>query len=314
MRAILAVSTLAFLLAPKLARAADPTTAECLAANESSIKLRSDHKLVQARAQLLVCAASSCPEQVRAVCTAHVAQVTAAIPTVVFQASSPAGTELTDVKVTMDGALLASGLQGTALTIDPGQHEFTFETPGQPAVTKTLVIHEGEKDRREKVVIGTEAPPVPPPVTQGPPAAAGTPIPAPPPSPSSGVTPSTPPVADDADGSDARSAWRRRGFITGGVGLAAGVAGGVFAGLAATAWSNAQSECPSHQGCSDQAQHDRSNALTWATASTVTMIVGGVLVATGITFVLAAPSAGDATPPAVSVGVSPVGAEIAGVF
>ena len=55
----------------------------------------------------------------------------------------------------MDGEVLTEKLEGTALSLDPGPHNLTFEAPGQPTVTKQIVVREGEKDRREMVQVGT---------------------------------------------------------------------------------------------------------------------------------------------------------------
>ena len=54
----------------------------------------------------------------------------------------------------MDGQPIAERLEGTALSIDPGAHTFTFETAGQANIEKQFVVHEGEKDRRERIVFG----------------------------------------------------------------------------------------------------------------------------------------------------------------
>jgi hypothetical protein len=158
------------LAAPVDARAADPTTADCLAANNSAIDLRNDHKLRAARNQLLVCAASSCPADIRKECLRKVDEINAQIPTVTFEAKEAAsGKDLAAVKVTLDGQPLADRLEGTALSVDPGEHIFTFETEGQAPVTKQLVIIEAQKDRRETIVLGT---PPPGPATPPPPAVA----------------------------------------------------------------------------------------------------------------------------------------------
>jgi len=58
-----------------LAQAADPTLSDCIQANEAGIKLRSDNKLRQARAQWLVCAAESCNAEIRNACQARVSEV-----------------------------------------------------------------------------------------------------------------------------------------------------------------------------------------------------------------------------------------------
>jgi hypothetical protein len=134
------------------ANAADPTTADCLAASENSLALKNQHRLLDARARLLVCSASTCPADIRDECIRRVAEVNEAMPTVVFEVKDVAGNDVLNVQVTMDGTPLVSRLEGTALSIDPGEHTFSFASPGQSAVEKKLVIREGEKGRRERVV------------------------------------------------------------------------------------------------------------------------------------------------------------------
>jgi hypothetical protein len=56
----------------RTARAADPTTADCLAASESALKSGNEHKLRAERSQLLVCAAASCPADLRKECASRV--------------------------------------------------------------------------------------------------------------------------------------------------------------------------------------------------------------------------------------------------
>src|SRR5258708_32712612 len=85
------------------ARAADPTTADCLAANESSIALRNQHKLREARSRLLVCSAATCPGDIRDECIRRVGEINAAMPTIVFETKDRAGNDLSAVQVTMDG-------------------------------------------------------------------------------------------------------------------------------------------------------------------------------------------------------------------
>jgi hypothetical protein len=140
--------------------AADPKPAECVAASEASLKMRDQHRLQDAKNQLLVCASASCPADIRAECVLRIERVRASIPTIVFEAKDPAGNDLGAVKVTMDGQPFADSLEGTALALDPGTHTFRFEAPGQPAVEKTLVLREAEKDRHETIIMGatTKAP------------------------------------------------------------------------------------------------------------------------------------------------------------
>jgi len=144
------------LMERSVALAADPTTADCLNANERSIALRNEHQLRAARAELLVCASSSCPEDVRNECARRVAEVNAAMPTIVFEARDLQNNDLSAVAVIMDGQPLVPRLEGTALSIDPGEHQFVFSAHNVAPVQKNLIIREGEKGRREKVILGAE--------------------------------------------------------------------------------------------------------------------------------------------------------------
>jgi hypothetical protein len=138
----------------------------------SALQLRGDHKLIEARTQLLICAALSCPADVRSDCERKVEEVNAALPTVVFEAKDASGADLSGVKVAMDGQPLVEHLDGTAITVNPGEHRFTFEIAGQPPIEKTIVLNEGEKDRHESVAVSAPKPAEalaepPPPVEHG---------------------------------------------------------------------------------------------------------------------------------------------------
>jgi len=143
--------------------AADPTTSDCLSANEASLTARSQNKLRDARTALLKCAAPSCPADVRDECIRGVNEINAALPTLVFEVKDATGADLIEVKVTMDGEPLADRLDGTALPVDPGAHTFSFEAAaGQAKVDKQLVVREGEKDRHERIAFGGPPAPAPP--------------------------------------------------------------------------------------------------------------------------------------------------------
>ena len=154
---VLSISLALTVITARAAQAADPTTAECLSANEASLTARSQQKLRDAREKLLVCAARSCPGDVRDECTRGVNELNAALPTIVFEAKDADGADLIAVKVTMDGEVLTDHLEGTAIPVDPGAHTFSFESAGHPKLEKKLLIREGEKGRRERIVLGAGA-------------------------------------------------------------------------------------------------------------------------------------------------------------
>jgi hypothetical protein len=139
------------------ARAANPTVAECIAASSHAATLQNEHKLRDAREAFLLCASPSCPDEIQEECTRRIVEVNAALPSVVFELKDAAGNDVGGVKVTMDGVAVANRVEGAAILVDPGEHAFTFEAKGQPVVHKTLVVLEGVKERREKIVLGAEA-------------------------------------------------------------------------------------------------------------------------------------------------------------
>ncbi len=225
--------------------------AACIASSEQSLTLRKQGKLHDALQQLAQCADPSCPAEVSAECAQRIASLNAAMPTLILAAKDGAGNDLVDVQVRMDGAPLASKLDGRPLSIDPGEHEFHFEAAGQPSVDKQFVLREGDKDRRESVVLGAALPP-------------------PPPLPPSGPGPSF---------------WtlqRTLAVVSGGVGVVGLGLGTAFGLLAADDQSMQRSNC-SPGACPNraQAQADYSTGNDNATGSTVAFIGGGVFLAAG---------------------------------
>lgn len=269
--------------------AADPTMAGCLAANEGAIKLRVDHKLRQAREQSLLCAAASCPAEVRAACEKRAMDITTAIPTIVFEPRDGHGSELTGVTATMDGEPLTPRLDGTALAVDPGEHTFVFARAGGETAEKRIIIHEGEKDRREPIVIGT-APAV--------------------------VLPAPPP------GASLLGTRRVVGLGLGGagvVGLGVATALGV---VASSAWSRVKTACgpggPTECNTTSPSTvtSDRSTAVTDGTASTVLFVLGGALIAGGAVVFLTAGLGGSGASVAVTptLGPAEAGFSLRGTF
>jgi hypothetical protein len=280
------------------ARAADPTTADCLSSSEASVALRSQHKLRAARAQLLVCATATCPADIRTECVRRVAEVNAAMPTIVFEAKDPAGNDASAVKVSVDGEPLVERLEGTALSIDPGEHTFTFETPGQPAIQKAFVIREGEKDRRERIAFGTPSPDaVPPPVTPA----------------LSTTMPATPVVVEPSHGLGTQ---RILAIVAGGLGVVGLGLGTVFGLQAMSKHNDAAAACPG--ACATQSGVDMWNdARSAGNVSTVAFIVGGVALAGGAAlWFTAKPESGSApsAPVAFGLGVGPGAVQVRGAW
>ncbi len=137
------------------------TKDQCVDANTKAQSLRRDGKFAAAREQLTLCIDQSCPGIVRDDCTQRLDELERAQPTVVFDAKSAVGEDVVLVHVAVDGVRLADVLDGRALGVDPGQHVFTFEVPGQAPTTYRFVLKEGEKDRRERIVLAGAPEPTP---------------------------------------------------------------------------------------------------------------------------------------------------------
>jgi hypothetical protein len=275
--AALAFSALVLLAAN--ASADDPTKDQCIAANEGAQSLRQTGKLQAARAQLLICIATSCPGPVRDDCAERLNDLDRAIPSVVFSAKGNTDADLSAVKVTMDGAPLADRLDGTAISVEPGEHTFEFTAEGYPLVSKRLVIREGVKGRLELIAFATA--PMSPVIDNK----------------KDPVVPVEPkPLGDAPSTAPASSGLKTWGLIVGGAGLA-GVGLGVYFGLRASSkWSSAQDGCkPGQCASGSQAQEDQADASSAGTLSTIAFVIGGTALVTGITLFVLAPSTATAT-------------------
>lgn len=126
----------------------------CADASEKAQSLRMHGKLVDARAQLEICSRSVCPKVVRRDCEQWLTEIDAAMPTFVVLATDADGHDITDVKVSVDGKVVTEHLDGRATPIDVGAHVFVFEHADNPPVKEDVLLHEGEKAKQIRVVIG----------------------------------------------------------------------------------------------------------------------------------------------------------------
>jgi hypothetical protein len=256
---------LAVVAAPTIAVAEAPTKQECAAANEAAQDLRRAGKLRGARARLAMCTAASCPGPIREDCAQRLKEVEAALPSVIFEAKNAAGHDLSDVHVTVDGAALLDKLDGTPVVLDPGEHHLSFEAEGLATTEDTVVLREGERNRRVRITF--------PPLASS----------------------ATKEAAAVAPAPEQSHLQRDLGISLGAAGIAGVIVGAVFGVVAKSTYDNAlQSECggdPNH--CSSQGAQDGRTAHSQATVSTAAFIGGGALLAGGATLYFTAPKSGD---------------------
>ncbi|WP_437581526.1 hypothetical protein [Sorangium sp. So ce887] len=175
---------------------AEPHKRACAAAYERAQGLRRDGKLLAAREALIACSQPTCPAAAVADCGPWLAEVEKSLPTVVIAARDAHGRERLDVRVLVDGRLLAAALDGKALPVDPGPHTFRYQPAWGPAVEERVLIREGEKNRALTVALGASsagAPASPPPPAASPPAASPPAVP-PPASPAASPPAASPPA------------------------------------------------------------------------------------------------------------------------
>ena len=153
--ALLAVFAVAPILSVSTAaRAAPSEKAKCAIAYEGAQETRADSRLSEAREHLLVCARSLCPSFIQTDCAAWLDEVKEEMPSLVFAATSGAE-ELFEVKVEMDGEVLAEELDGKPIDVDPGRHKFKFTYNGE-VVERQLLVRQGKQNRDISVKFGAD--------------------------------------------------------------------------------------------------------------------------------------------------------------
>jgi hypothetical protein len=276
-RLALAVVAGTGILLPSARASALPTKEACVAANEEAQALRRRGRLLAARADLELCVNEGCPGPVREDCVERLADVNAAIPSVVLEVKDASGNDLSAVHVAIDGRAFADRIDGRALELDPGEHNFVFEAPGHAVAEKRAVILERDRARRLAVVLDPLEVPRPNPPDRQP---------------------------DPARPSPMGFTQRRVGLVVGGTGLAGLLAGAVLGIRAKATYDDALAHCPGgHAPCDPVGVRMGKTANTEAAAATAAFIAGGALAAGGVAIYLTTPK-GRLT---FGVGVVPVG-------
>lgn len=139
---------------------------QCAAAAEHGQTLLDEGKYSRAREQMLLCARDVCPGPIKSDCGKWLERIERESPTVVFGAKD-GGKDVTDVKVSVDGAVVTERLDGKPLLVDAGEHTFAFEHGGVVKEERVLV-RAAEKGRPITVTFDAPSatrPEAPPPST-----------------------------------------------------------------------------------------------------------------------------------------------------
>jgi hypothetical protein len=136
--------------------AQDDQVKACAEAYEQAQVTRNSGKLKESEEQLRVCVRDVCPDFVKVDCGQWLSDVRREMPSVILMVTDGSGNEVTDVQVLVDGAVLAQKLDGRALEVNPGPHEFTFERQGTKRAER-VSIRQGEKNRVIKIELVSRA-------------------------------------------------------------------------------------------------------------------------------------------------------------
>lgn len=152
----LAMLALAASLAWGTTTPARADTEACLDAYDGNQRLRRAGELRAARAQLLVCSQTACPDPIRKECMRWLAEVDAAMPSVVFAAQDASGHDLGAVRVEVDGVVVLEKLDGRAIALDPGERTVRWTSTSGSTVERRVVIREAQKRRLIEVQFAPE--------------------------------------------------------------------------------------------------------------------------------------------------------------
>jgi len=140
---------------------------ECAQAYVEAQKLKKSGALKQARGQLEICGREECLTAVKKDCIAWLDEVSSSLPSIVVSAKGPDGKETFDVKLSVDGEVVAEKLDVKAIEIDPGTHKLVFEYAGKEPIEQEVILREGQKNKTVEVSFASEKPPAAAPAPVG---------------------------------------------------------------------------------------------------------------------------------------------------
>jgi hypothetical protein len=127
----------------------------CVAAFKNAQKQEQSGHLREAQKSFSQCAKATCGMQLRRECMIRFDQLVMDVPSVVPVVTDASGEPVLEVQVTMDGEQLTSKIDGRAVAVDPGLHEFTFISPSGTS-TQKIVILQGQRNRPLSISLGSE--------------------------------------------------------------------------------------------------------------------------------------------------------------
>jgi hypothetical protein len=119
----------------------------CSAAYERTQTEKLAGHYVSASAAALECSQIQCSSAIVQECMRFYSALEAETPTLVFSARKGEGGEVTDVRVEMDGKVIAQQITGRPISVDPGPHNFVFVHPKRGLLRLSETARVGDKAR-----------------------------------------------------------------------------------------------------------------------------------------------------------------------
>jgi hypothetical protein len=147
-RGLAPYALLSTLVASSPARAQGADIAACVEAHSHGQAERNAGRLQNAKKDFVSCASSGCPREIQGECITFLAEVEQYQASVVFAAVDADGHDASDVKVQVDSQLVLEKLNGLGTPLDPGSHDVVYTWPDGFEQKQTVVVAQGEKNRR----------------------------------------------------------------------------------------------------------------------------------------------------------------------
>jgi len=77
------------------------------------------------------------------------------LPSVVVSAAGIDSQAAASVSLKVDGQVVAGGLNGQSLSLDPGRHELVLERPGESPISRTIMAQQGVQNRAIEIQFGS---------------------------------------------------------------------------------------------------------------------------------------------------------------
>lgn len=121
-----------------------PDRAACIASHTNAQELKRGGKLLEAEAELKICASAGCPGAIISDCGQWIADLEQTTPSLIFEVRVD-GKQMTEFEVEVDGADVSDHTK--AHRVNPGRHVVRVQVPNFEPKEETVALPEGQRMR-----------------------------------------------------------------------------------------------------------------------------------------------------------------------